>query len=49
MEYANPNIPGTQIEEELKGRGKYLTAFVCVLFGILLLRLMNWDMRFIGQ
>lgn len=41
MEYANPNIQGQQIEEGLKSRGKYLTAFVCLLFAILLLRLMN--------
>ena len=35
MEYANPNIQGQQIEEGLKSRGKYLTAFVCLLFAIL--------------
>ncbi|HOI07718.1 MAG TPA: penicillin-binding protein 2 [Deltaproteobacteria bacterium] len=37
----NSNIAGQQVEEEIKGRGKYLTVFVCVLFGILVLRLLN--------
>ncbi len=35
------NIPGQILEEELKSRGKYLTAFVILLFTILLLRLTN--------
>ncbi len=35
------NIPGQILEEELKGRAKYLTVFVILLFSILVLRLTN--------